>query len=111
MSNYTILRPDHHQNLSVDMSRSAALGDEVSQVLTYPLEFRDIQSCYPIFFIKDPETAAFMPVALLGLNTGQNLFLVDDVWDAHYIPKLIERNPFLIAKPSYPTINRSAVDK
>ena len=111
MSNYTILRPDHHQNLCVDMSRSAALGDEVSQVLTYPLEFRDIQSCYPIFFTKDSETGAFMPVALLGLNTGQNLFMINDAWDAHYIPKLIERNPFLIARPANANPNQTPQPK
>ena len=111
MSNYTILRPDHHKDLCVDMRRSSALGDGVSQVLTYPLEFRDIQSCYPIFFIKDSETAAFMPVALLGLDTGENLFLGDDGWDAHYVPKLIERNPFLIAKPTNPGSSESSQPK
>jgi hypothetical protein len=61
------------------------------------LEFRDIQSCYPILFTKDPNTGGFFAAALLGLETGQNLFLQDDGWDAAYVPALVQRQPFLIA--------------
>jgi len=66
-------------------------------VMTYPLEFRDIQSCYPILFTKDPNTGGFFAAAVLGFEADQNLFLQDNDWDASYIPAMVQRQPFLIA--------------
>ena len=66
-------------------------------VMTYPMEFRDIQSCYPILFAKDPNTGGFLAVAVLGLESDQNLFLQGDRWDASYVPTMVQRQPFLIA--------------
>ena len=66
-------------------------------VMTYPMEFRDIQGCYPILFTKDPNTGGFLAAAVLGLEAGQNLFLQDDRWDATYVPIMVQRQPFLIA--------------
>ena len=66
-------------------------------VMTYPMEFRDIQGCYPILFTKDPNTGGFFAAAVLGLEAGQNLFLQDDRWDATYVPIMVQRQPFLIA--------------
>ena len=66
-------------------------------VMTYPMEFRDIQSCYPILFAKDSNTGGFFAAALMGFEADQNLFLQDDGWDATYVPALVQRQPFLIA--------------
>ncbi|MDC3106340.1 SapC family protein, partial [Gammaproteobacteria bacterium] len=56
---------------------------------------------HPIYFKKDPETGSFYPIALFGLEEGQNLFLDDrDMWDATYIPLMSRRHPFLIAMQS-----------
>jgi hypothetical protein len=66
-------------------------------VMTYPMEFRDIQSCYPILFTKDPNTGGFFAAAVMGFEADQNLFLKDDGWDASYVPAMVQRQPFLIA--------------
>ena len=66
-------------------------------VMTYPMEFWDIQSCYPVLFTKDPHTGGFFAAAVLGLEAGQNLFLQGDRWDATYVPTMVQRQPFLIA--------------
>jgi hypothetical protein len=66
-------------------------------VMTYPMEFRDIQGCYPILFTKDPNTGSFFAAALLGFEADQNLFLKEDGWDASYVPATVQRQPFLIA--------------
>jgi hypothetical protein len=97
MSQYEILDRAKHRQLRVKTGYSAALGDAVMYVMTYPLEFRDIQSCYPILFTKDPNTGGFFAAAVLGFETDENLFLQDDRWDASYIPALAQRQPFLIA--------------
>jgi hypothetical protein len=98
MSQYEILDKEKHRQLRIKTGYGAALGDAVMYVMTYPVEFREIQSCYPILFTKDPDTGGFFAAALLGLEADQNLFLQDDGWDASYIPALVQRQPFLIAK-------------
>ena len=96
MTNYQMLNNVEHQNLKVITERSAEYGDNVHFVMTFPMEFRRLQSCYPIFFQKDPGTGKFFPLALLGFEEGQNLFLDENGWDADYIPIMIQRHPFLI---------------
>ncbi len=97
MSQYEILDKDKHRQVRVRTGYGAALGDAAMYVMTYPMEFRDIQSCYPILFTKDPNTGGFFAVALLGVEADQNLFLQDGGWDASYVPAMVQRQPFLIA--------------
>ena len=97
MSQYEVLNKDKHQQLRNRTGYSAALGDAIMYLMTYPMEFRDIQSCYPILFTKDPNTGVFFAAAVLGFEADQNLFLQDDDWDASYIPAMAKRQPFMIA--------------
>lgn len=97
MSQYQVLNREKHRRLRVRTGYGAALGDAVMCVMTYPMEFRDIQGCYPILFTKDPNTGGFFAAALLGLEAGQNLFLQGDRWDATYVPAMVQRQPFLMA--------------
>ena len=97
MSRYEVLNKEKHRQLRVKTGYGEALGDAVMYVMTYPMEFRDIQNCYPILFTKDPNTGGFFAAAVLGFDADQNLFLQDDRWDATYIPALSKRQPFLIA--------------
>jgi hypothetical protein len=98
MSQYEILDKEKHRQLRIKTGYGAALGDAVMHVMTYPMEFREIQSCYPILFTKDPNTGGFFAAAVLGFEPDQNLFLQDNSWDASYVPALVQRQPFLIAK-------------
>lgn len=97
MSQYEVLNKDKHRQLQIKTGYGAALGDSVMHVMTYPMEFRDIQSCYPILFTKDSNTGGFFAAAILGFEADQNLFLQDNGWDASYIPAMVQRQPFLIA--------------
>ena len=96
MSNYKVLSPATHKNTRIVTKRGEAFGDNIQYSLTYPLEFRNIQSCYPIFFSKSGETGEFFPIALFGFEKNENLFLDDSGWSASYIPMMVEREPFLI---------------
>ena len=97
MSEYEVLNSKKHRDVRIKTGYDAALGDAVMYTMTYPMEFRDIQSCYPILFTKDPNTGGFFAAALLGFEANQNLFLRDGGWDAVYVPALVQRQPFLIA--------------
>ncbi|WDS34910.1 SapC family protein [Pseudoxanthomonas sp.] len=95
MPRHALLNNIDHRDLRVSTRRGAGLGDEVMSVVTFPGEFRALQAYYPIVFQKDGQ-GVFHPLALLGLQPGQNVFLRGDGWDAHYLPLAIERQPFAI---------------
>ena len=97
MSQFEVLNKEKHRNLRIKSGYGPELGDAAMYVMTFPVEFRDIQSSYPILFTKDPNTGGFFPVAVLGFERDQNLFLKDNEWDAPYVPAVVERQPFMIA--------------
>ena len=96
MTDFVLLDPEKHAQLRVVTERSAKYGDDVHFATTFPFEFRNIQSCYPIFFQKDANSGRFFPLALFGFQKGENLFLTESGWDARYVPIMIRRQPFLI---------------
>ena len=95
MNNYELLNNIDHQDVRIITERSAEYGDNIMFVPTFPAEFRDVQSCYPILFYQNAQ-GDFYPVALFGFEEGENLFLDDSGWDAPYIPAMVRRNPFMI---------------
>jgi len=85
-----------HKDLRVITRHGGEFGDNVGTVLTFPTEYGDVQREYPIFFRKDPDTAQFQSIALLGFAKDENLFLEEQRWNARYIPAIVARGPFLI---------------
>jgi hypothetical protein len=97
MPRHAPLDPVSHRDLRIITTRGMAFGDGAMLAPTFPAEFRSLQAHYPIVFQKDAE-GRFVPVALLGLREGENLFLQGTHWDAPCLPMSIERQPFLIGR-------------
>ncbi len=92
-----------HRHLRVRTERSAALGDARQSALALPAEFRQLQAHFPIVFQLvegDAANPGFQPVALFGLEEGQNLFLKNGNWDAPVVPMALQRDPFMIGRAS-----------
>lgn len=87
-----------HRHLRIRTERSAALGDARQSALALPAEFRQLQAHFPIVFQLVDGDAGFQPVALFGLEEGQNLFLTDTGWDAPVVPMALQRDPFMIGR-------------
>ena len=87
-----------HRDLRVVTTRGAAWGDDLMTTPVFIAEFRDVQAHYPIVFQQADNGPGMQPVALLGLRSGENLFLDTHGWDAHYIPLALERGPFMIGR-------------
>jgi hypothetical protein len=87
-----------HKDLRVITRPSAAFGDNVGTVVTFPTEYGDIQREYPIFFRQDPATGEYQSIALLGFQKDENLFLDENGWNAGYVPGILARGPFLIGR-------------
>lgn len=86
-----------HRDLRVRTERSASLGDARQSALALPAEFRQLQAHFPIVF-QLVEGGDFQPIALFGLEEGQNLFLSEAGWDASAMPMALQREPFLIGR-------------
>lgn len=95
MSNFALLNNVDHQDVRIITDRSAEFGDDVMYAMTFPHEFRDIQTYYPILLHQD-EHQNYYPAALFGFQKGENLFLDESGWNAPYVPAMIRRQPFLI---------------
>ncbi|MBF0185569.1 MAG: SapC family protein [Magnetococcales bacterium] len=64
-------------------------------------EFARVAATYPIVFIENKEKMFFQPVALLGLNEGENLFVGEHgEWNAPYIPATVRQYPFKLLPKS-----------
>lgn len=111
MANNVLLNNVSHQNLKVVGRFGPEFGNAVSSVLAFPTEFIELQKEYPILFRKNPETQKYHSIALLGLSQNENLFLnsnIESGWDAHYIPAIVAKGPFLIGFQSQDSGNSKA---
>jgi hypothetical protein len=95
MARYALLDNVAHKDLRVVARFGAEFGDNTGMVPAFPTEWAELQREYPIFFRKDTD-GAWQSVALLGFDSGENLFLRDGHWDAAYLPGVVARGPFLI---------------
>jgi len=100
MANHHVLNSADHLDLRVLTEATSELGDGVMGCLTVPVEFRQVQNCFPIVFKRDIETEAFSALALFGFTNGENLFLKDNRWDAGYKPLAQAIQPFLVGRPA-----------
>ena len=98
MAKHELLNNVTHKDLRIITRRSVDFGDDIASVLTFPSEFRNILGEFPICICKDPDTGKFHFAALMGFEDKENLFLVDDNWEASYVPLMLERQPFLIGQ-------------
>lgn len=93
------LNRDRHARTRIQDARhfGFAAGLHVTH-LTVP-EFPRAAPLYPIVFVEHGD--AFLPMALVGLLEGENLFVdADGRWDAGYIPAVVRRYPFALATTS-----------
>lgn len=110
MNDFQPLNVEHHKNLGYVEKYGAEHGHQVGAVMVMPNEFAKVQREYPILFRKDPKDGRFFPVALLGLEEHENLFLDENsTWRTHYIPLAMKQGPFLIGLQQQETEQRLIV--
>ena len=102
MTTHQVLNFADHADLRVHTEAGAHLGDGVMACITGPGEFRLLQTHFPIVFRRDSESGKFSALALFGFESGENLFLEEDRWDAGYRPLAMAIQPFLVGRPGSP---------
>jgi hypothetical protein len=93
---------DRHQHAGLGLRRDPGFGwaAGLNAVYLNAAEFFKAALDYPIAFVREPRSSEFLPMAILGLRAGQNLFVdAQGRWRAHtYVPAYFRRHPFCIAE-------------
>lgn len=96
------LNREAHKNLKVRSVPSFAYAAAISSVPLTVNEFAAAARTLPILFVPDPRKQP-TPIALLGLQREQNLFIeADGRWTGNYIPAFIRRYPFVLIDTDKP---------
>jgi len=97
VSNVVLLDSVAHRKLRVHTQVGARFGDNQRFVGVVVDEFPALALHYPILFSKDADTGQFYCGAMLGFDTGENLFLDDQQALTAYRPLNLQRGPFATA--------------
>lgn len=89
-----VLTAERHQALSLLSSADYGFARSINSVILGAIELPSAMHHYPIVFTTTGHPAA---VAVLGVESGKNLFVTDDgLWQSDtYIPAYIRRYPFV----------------
>lgn len=92
-----------HATLTVIDRYGQEWGDSRMSCLAYTVEMRQLQTTYPLLFQMTPEATHPLPIALMGFEPTENLFLDDSGWGSDVIPMMMRKGPFLIAQENDPS--------
>lgn len=68
-------------------------------------EFSRAASCFPIVFIKNPESEEYKVVAMFSVMPNENVFVTEEgKWNANYVPQSLARVPFYVSSDDEPVI-------
>lgn len=95
MARNELLNNVTHKDLKI-IREAASMSDNIGYSAIIPWEFRQVASCYPIFFRRTNTGNQFEAVALFGFSPTENLFVGDRRNEDIYIPLSVERIPFAI---------------
>lgn len=85
-----------HKDVSVQPSGGLGFAAHVNAVPLVAAEFGAAAADLPIVFAGQGE--ALMPVAVLGLRDGENLFInAQGTWTGAYVPGFLRRYPFVFS--------------
>jgi len=90
------LNNEGHGSWKIRPEVNHSYARDTNAVLITAIEFSLVACEYPIVFIESGDS--IVPIAVLGLKTGQNLFVTaENQWDAKYIPAYVRRYPFILS--------------
>ncbi|WP_019029335.1 SapC family protein [Colwellia piezophila] len=94
MANFVAVKSDKHQNLKVSQKRNLAHVANQHIITVTASEYAQASASFPIVLVKNPDSPRFRSVAMLGLESGENVYYQDDKWSALSVPQSIGMAPF-----------------
>lgn len=84
----------HHKSLRIDTTLVDVPHNHINAANVSVTELATLNHEYPIFITKNPHTGKFLFSAILGIHSGQNLYIQEGKWKANYLPLDVLRKPF-----------------
>ena len=91
------LAKDKHAKLRVIESGDYTRFQNQNLIPIVARDFFTLSVEFPLVFVRNQETEEFMPVAIMGLREGQNLYCQQNPYPAQVIPLGFGNAPFAIA--------------
>ncbi|MDG1024510.1 MAG: SapC family protein [Gammaproteobacteria bacterium] len=98
MSTPVLLKNDKHANLKVIESGDYARYKDQHLIPIISQDFFTLSAEFPLVFVKDSSGNQFVPVAIMGLREGYNLYCQTDQWKAQVVPVRFSNAPFSIVR-------------
>lgn len=103
MTQHAILNNVEHADLKVrPLSRDNLDARKMCVSLSIG-EFRSANRNLPIVYYYEPTQNQYFPMALLGFEKDENLFLSETGWAWGYIPAMLQKGPFNIGQQPSPS--------
>lgn len=100
-----------YKDQKVRLPAPGALPEFCRRVNAVPISYSEFGvACrdYPLAFITTDQGRSFIPVAVLGVAGGENLFLLDGRWDGSvYLPAYLRRYPFCMARVTLDSVEQA----
>lgn len=94
MANIVAVKKEQHQNLTISTTRNLSHIANQHIVPVNAAEFSLAVTSFPVFLVKDDNSTRYRSVAMLGLESGENLFYNDEKWSAIFAPQSVGMVPF-----------------
>ena len=93
-----LLNREAHKAQKIALSSSFAFAKKANSLYLAGVEFAEACKEYPIVFTY-VAGRKIVPVAMLGLREGENLFVsAKGAWSAKYVPAFVRRYPFVLSE-------------
>jgi hypothetical protein len=93
-----LLDREKHRGRRVRTSSSFGFARHANSLYLAGVEFNEACKEYAIVFTR-AGNGRIVPVAMLGLRAGENLFVDEqDRWSGRYVPAFVRRYPFVLAE-------------
>jgi hypothetical protein len=100
-----------YRDQKVRLPAPGALPEFCRRVNAVPISYSEFGvACrdYPLAVITTDRGRTFIPVAVLGVTGGENLFLCDGRWDSSaYLPAYLRRYPFCMARVTLESVEQA----
>lgn len=94
--NIELLDNNKHRNLKLKSTTRFEHMYHRNMVPLVANEFMHAAINFPIFFIKEANTAEFKAVGLLGFDQDENLYFTPERLNTNYFPLNVQRYPFVL---------------
>ena len=98
MSSPVPLQNDKHSKLKITESGDFTRYRNRHLIPIVTRDFFTLAAEFPLVFVHNSDTDEFIPVAVMGLREGQNLYCQSEQWQAQVIPVSFGNYPLSVAR-------------